>query len=139
MPTRIHIVSIQPERDKQGQIEVKITAGSDSTDKGVELLQNLEKSRYFRNPVLRTVSNNPPNGQQGPQGPDIVKFELDAYYIPHLPEKVKAPHESKPATGNASVANHPAMPGRRKKPAVGPNPFTGQRPPTPRARGGTGE
>ena len=138
MPTRIHIVSIQPQRDKQGQIEVKFTAGSDSTEKGSELLQNLEKSRYFRNPVLRTVNTNPLNGQQGQQNPDIAKFKLDAYYIPHLPEKVKAPRETKPATGDDSVGTHPAMPGRRKKPAMGVNPLARPRPTMPVGRRSTG-
>jgi Tfp pilus assembly protein PilN len=136
MPTRIHILSIQPQRNKQGQIEVRITAGSDSTDKGVELLRNLEKSRYFRNPVLRSVVTNLPNQQQGP---DIAKFELEAYYTPHLPEKEKAPRQAKPDTGNAAAGNHPAVSGRRRKPAIGARPFTGPHPAMPGVRRSTGE
>jgi hypothetical protein len=121
MPTRIRIVSIEPERDKQGQIVVKITAGGDSPEKGVELLQNLEKSRYFHHAVLRGVTVDR-NSQGSQSGTDPVKFELDAYYVPHLPEKGKAPRESKPATGNASADNHSAMPGQRRRPAIGTSP-----------------
>ena len=120
MPTRIRILSIQPERDKQGQIVVKITAGGDSPEKGVELLQNMEKSRYFHNPVLRGVTIER-NGQAAQAGGDPVKFELDAYYVPHLPEKAKTPRENKPVTGDASGGNHRAMPGQRRRPAIGTN------------------
>ncbi len=122
MPTRLHIVSIQPELDKESQLQVKIMAAGDSWEKGVELLKNLEKSRYFRKPVLTAIIT-PPNI---PPGGDVAKFELDAYYVPpanvpqlHVPEKGKTPHSNKPATGrhpavrNRAVRNRPAIPGSR--------------------------
>jgi len=126
MPTRLHIVSIQPELDKESQLQVKIMAAGDSSGKGVELLQNLEKSRYFRKPVLRAITISP-GGSPGVQpGGDTAKFELDAYYVPpanvpqlHVPEKGKTPHSNKPATGrhpavrNRAVRNRPAIPGSR--------------------------
>ncbi len=89
MPTRIHIASIQPERDKEGQIEVKITAGGDAPEKGVELLQNLEKSRYFSKPVLRAILVAPPTQQVQP-GADIAKFEMRR--VGQL-EEIAAPRE----------------------------------------------
>ena len=112
MPTRVHIVSIEPKLDKESQIEVTITAAGDSRDKGIELLQNLEKSRYFRNAILRIE-----NTQQPQPGGDTMKFELRAYYVPqlHVPEKEKGPHSSKPAVGSKTPAgnNHTVISANR--------------------------
>jgi type IV pilus assembly protein PilN len=139
MPTRIRIVSIQPERDKNGQIQVKITAGGDAGEKGVELLRNMEKSRYFHNTVLRAITYTSLNGQQLQAGVDLAKFELDAYYIPHLPERVKTSHENKSVTGSAGSGNPLAVPHRPKKqPALGIHPIPRPRPITPARRQSTG-
>lgn len=113
MPTRVQLVSIKPELDKQHDIQVTITAASDSSDKGVELLRNIEKSRYFREPRLRTISTQVPNGQQPqPQPTEPAKFELHAQYVPqpHVPEKKKGHQvvgKQKSFSGRAiaSVAN----------------------------------
>ena len=93
VPTRVQLVSIKPELDKENQIQVTIVATGDY-DKGVELLRNLEKSRYFREPRLRQINEASQNLQQPqPQGPEMAKFELHAYYVPqvHVPEKKKGP------------------------------------------------
>lgn len=97
MPTRVHIVSIKPELDKESQIEVTITAAGDSWEKGVELLQNLEKSRYFREPRLKHLTDS----QAGQPGSDPAKFELHAYYVPqvYVPAKEKNSHNGKPVAG----------------------------------------
>ena len=127
MPTRLHIVSIQPELDKESQLQVKIMAAGDSWEKGVELLKNLEKSRYFRKPVLTAIIN-PTNVQPGG---DVAKFELDAYYVPpadmpqvHVPEKGKAPHSNKPATGSHPAVRNPAV--RNRSAMLGSRGSTGE-------------
>ena len=92
IPTRVQLVSIKPELDKEDQIQVTITAVGDSYEKGVELLRNLEKSRYFREPRLKQVDTSSPNSPQPqPQIAEPTKFELHAYYVPqlHVPEKKK--------------------------------------------------
>ena len=102
MPTRVQLVSIRPELDKQHDIQVTITAASDNSDKGLELLQNIEKSRYFREPRLRTVTTQVPNGQ--PQTTESAKFELHAQYVPqpHVPEKKKG-SQSNPIIGTRNT------------------------------------
>ncbi|HZR28475.1 MAG TPA: hypothetical protein VFA71_06815 [Terriglobales bacterium] len=104
MPTRVHLVSIRPELDKEEQIEVTITAAGDSREKGLELQKNMEKSRYFRNAVMRTENT----AQQVAPGGDTMKFELHAYYVPqlHMLQKEKSPHSGTPAVGSTARAGH---------------------------------
>ena len=104
MPTRVHLVSIKPEMDKEGQIEVTMMAAGDSRDKGLELQKNMEKSRYFRNATIRTENT----GTLVPQGGDTMKFELRAYYVPqlHVLQKEKSPHSSTPVNGTGARTGH---------------------------------
>ena len=104
MPTRVHLVSIKPELDKEGQIEVTITAAGDSRDKGFELQKNMEKSRYFRNAIMKVETS----GQPGQAGGDTMKFELWAYYVPqlHVPQKEKNPHNNTAVVGNNARTGH---------------------------------
>jgi len=104
MPTRVHLVSISPELDKEGLIEVVITAAGDTRDKGFELQKNLEKSRYFRKAVVVSETT----AQQLQPGGDNVKFELRAYYVPqvHVLRKEKSPHSSTPAMGSSARIGH---------------------------------
>ncbi|HLZ00385.1 MAG TPA: PilN domain-containing protein [Candidatus Angelobacter sp.] len=104
MPTRVHLVSIKPELDKEDQIEVTITAAGDSREKGFELQKNMEKSRYFSKAAVKVESSS----QQAQPGGDTWKFELVAYYVPqlHVPRKEKSPHSSTPAMGSSARAGH---------------------------------
>ncbi len=104
MPTRVHLVSISPELDKEGLIEVVITAAGDSREKGLELQKNMEKSRYFRNAAVRTENT----ATQVAPGGDTVKFELRANYVPqlHVLQKEKSPHSSTPTMGSSARAGH---------------------------------
>jgi len=110
VPTRVQLVSIKPELDKENQIQVTIVATGDY-DKGVELLRNLEKSRYFREARLRQVNDESHNSQQPqPQGPEMAKFELHAYYVPqvHIPEKKKG-SQNKAVVGENHTAGGRAV------------------------------
>lgn len=111
MPTRVQLVSIKPELDKQHDIQVTITAASDSTGKGVELLQNIEKSRYFREPRLRQISEQGQSGPQPqPQTAAPAKFELHVQYVPQprVPEKKKG-SQGGPVVGKQKTLNGRAI------------------------------
>jgi Tfp pilus assembly protein PilN len=78
MPTRVHLVSINPAL-KNGQITMTMLVAGDSYDKGLELLRNLEKSADFRDPQLKAMSasQNP-----GANPEDSMQFEFTALYVP---------------------------------------------------------
>jgi Tfp pilus assembly protein PilN len=78
MPTRVHLVSINPAL-QNGQITMTMMVAGDSYDKGLELLRNLEKSSDFRDPQLKATS-----AQIGPGAnpEDSMQFQFTAQYVP---------------------------------------------------------
>jgi type IV pilus assembly protein PilN len=94
MPARLHVVSINPQIDKNNDITVKMIVAGDSREKAVELIQNMEKSREFRG--ARVLSENETRREQGgaQQSTDTVRFEIAAYYVPVVPTTPSAQERS---------------------------------------------
>lgn len=80
MPARIHVVSISPQVNRENQIEVHMIVAGDSREKAVELVQNMEKSRAFRNPQVRSETANPGAHDTGSR--DTIQFDISALYQP---------------------------------------------------------
>jgi len=79
MPTRLHVVSITPQLDRNLDIEIHMTVAGDSRDKAIELVHNMETSREFR--AARIVTENDARHEGGGTG-DTVQFEIIAQYVP---------------------------------------------------------
>lgn len=79
MPTRLHVVSITPQLDKNNDIEVHMTVAGDSREKAIELVHNMETSREFRH--AQVVTENDMRHEGGGAG-DTVQFEITAQYVP---------------------------------------------------------
>lgn len=93
MPTRLHVVSIAPQLDKDEQIEIRMQVAGDSRDKAIELVRNMEQAPDFRDAYIlsETTAQNLKNGPG--QGGDTVQFEISALFVPTGPMQVDKPAE----------------------------------------------
>ena len=74
MPSRVRVISIQPQLDPDNQLSIGLVVAADSRDKAIDLLKNLEDSNHFTNARLLSESNDPQGGG--------TRFQLSAVYIP---------------------------------------------------------
>ena len=74
LPSRVRVVSIQPQLDTDNQLTIGLVIAADSRDKAIEMLKNLEDSKHFQSARLLSESTDPKeNG---------TRFQLSAVYIP---------------------------------------------------------
>lgn len=89
MPTRVHVVSINPELTKQNELAMKITVAGDSRDKAIELVHNLEASKHFRDAWEVSESNKPAGAPVAGGVADTVQVQISALYVPDVPQAEK--------------------------------------------------
>jgi type IV pilus assembly protein PilN len=101
MPSRVHLVSIQPELDDDNQLSLKLSVGGDSRDKALELARRMEDSRRFNSSRITSERWNPQNNGQG----DPFQCTIEAIYIPETvpvpslrPANATSPKTTAPAT-----------------------------------------
>jgi type IV pilus assembly protein PilN len=99
MPTRIHLVAINPELDEDNQLALKMSVAGDSRDRAIELMRRMEESHRFAqtNVVSEHYLQSTTNG-------DTEQIEIAALYIPPQntgPEAQKV--EEKPAVAKAQA------------------------------------
>lgn len=80
MPNSAHVVSLRPEINEQGQLQLDMTLDGDSRAPAVELLHRMETSKHFQNPQLLQES---PSGQNG----TTVRATVATIYIPDVPDR----------------------------------------------------
>ena len=80
MPAGIHVVSMKPEFSKTNDLVLHVIVATDSRDRAVELVRNMEKSAHFRQPqvVAETVVTG--TSEQGQAG--NIQFDIAAVYLP---------------------------------------------------------
>lgn len=83
MPTRVHLVKIEPELTPDNQLKIKMTVIGSSRDKGLDLQRKLETSSEFKNPHIEKETTKLTSGGGDPVG--SVEFELSAVYVPAPP------------------------------------------------------
>lgn len=88
MPTNARVLSIQPKMNDQSQLSVEVVVESQSRDNALELVRRMERSEHFHEAQIRTETN-----QQGQTGPQTVKFDIAALYLPDQPRR---PSDARP-------------------------------------------
>jgi type IV pilus assembly protein PilN len=117
MPSRVHLVSINPELDEDNQLELKMTVGGDSRDRAIELARRMEESRRFAQTSI--VSERSTDSNTG----DKEQIDISAVYIPETPTEMKAAStSSRPAPAPAKPPEHVNPTGFSHPPAPGVNP-----------------
>jgi type IV pilus assembly protein PilN len=93
MPARVHLVSIHPELNEDNQLGLKMVVAGDSRARVIELAQRMEESQHFAQTYIESE-------QAGGEAKDLVKFDINAQYIPeHTPvTPAAAPPGAKPVS-----------------------------------------
>jgi type IV pilus assembly protein PilN len=115
LPAGVEVTSIEPQRDKQGQINVAIRVLGPHNE-SVDLVRNLERSRRFIAPRIDNEaaesSNNPNSRMQPPvSASNQFEYELFAGYNPPTAEELAAQNTKAKEKAPASPGSHnPAAP-----------------------------
>jgi hypothetical protein len=80
MPTRVHLVKIEPELSPQNELKIKMTVEGNSRDKALDLVRKLETSREFKQARIEAESVKSGADSQG-----TVDFDITAIYVPPAP------------------------------------------------------
>jgi hypothetical protein len=99
MPTRLHLVAINPELDEDNQLALRMSVAGDSRERAIELMRRMEESHRFAqtNVVSEHFLQSTTNG-------DTEQIEIAALYVPPEntgPEAQKV--EAKPAEAKAQA------------------------------------
>jgi type IV pilus assembly protein PilN len=81
MPPRLHVVSIQPEKSADNQVQIKLVVAGESRDRALELVRKMESSQHFQQTQIEQESS-----QTGQTPGDNVQFDISALYVPEFPE-----------------------------------------------------
>jgi len=140
LPGGVQVTTLEPVRDeKTGQITLKLRVVG-PRDKGIELVQNLERSRHFLHPVITGESLENSGGPGAALEPvsasNRVNFDLNADYnaatLGEHPARNKAEKNGESESDSGSTTTEPAH--KAAVPSAGPGlrrPFTGvSNPPT---------
>jgi|SRR5579863_2474865 type IV pilus assembly protein PilN len=98
MPSRLHLVAINPDLDEDNQLALKMTVAGDSRDRAIELARRMEASHRFAQTNITQE-----HFAQSTTG-DTEQFELVAIYIPEvIAGPVAQKIEQKPAEVKAEA------------------------------------
>ena len=82
MPTRVHLLKIEPELTADNQLKIKMTVAGNSRDKALDLVRKLETSNEFRHAAIEREVNKA-GANVDPEA--SVEFEISAVYAPPPP------------------------------------------------------
>ena len=57
MPPRLHVVSIQPEKAADNQLQIKLVVAGESRDRALELVRKMESSQHFQQTQIEQESS----------------------------------------------------------------------------------
>jgi hypothetical protein len=99
MPTRIHLVSINPELDEDNQLALKMSVAGDSRERAIELIRRMQDSKRFTQANIEDE-----RFVQSTTNGDTEQIDIAALYVPPQntgPEAQKVPE--KPAEAKAQA------------------------------------
>jgi len=82
MPTRVHLLKIEPELTSDNQLKIKMTVAGNSRDKALDLVRKLETSNEFKHAAIDREVNKA-GANVDPEA--AVEFEISAVYAPPPP------------------------------------------------------
>lgn len=104
MPPRLHVVSLQPQLDKNNQLELRLMVAGNSRDRAVELIRRMEDSPTFRRAQLHEETVAAPGAAGDPI--DSIHFEITSQYLPGSEPK---------ATTKNTESEKPGGPDKKKR------------------------
>jgi len=84
MPTRVHLLKIEPELTPDNQLKIKMTVAGNSRDKALDLVRKLETSNEFKHAAIEKETTK--TGNPGVDSEGSVEFDISAVYSPPPPK-----------------------------------------------------
>lgn len=103
MPTHLHVTSIRPKVNRDGQFELQLTVVGSTSDAGTDLVRRLEQSPHFAQAQLKDE-----DAQPGPPTGELFRYTITAVYIPDFVRKLSAAEQQRVA-GSASASPQLAL------------------------------
>jgi Tfp pilus assembly protein PilN len=82
VPPRLHVTSIHPDVNNDGQIELHLSVGGAKREAAIELVRRLEQSSHFAQAQIHDESFQ--TGQRAQSEGDAVSYTITAIYIPQF-------------------------------------------------------
>jgi len=117
VPPQLHVVSMKPEYSKTNDLVLHVVVATDSRDRAVELVRNMEKSSHFRAPQV-VAENVVANTSEQSASSGAIQFDIAAIYVPSASDADDKP-DAGAAPGEKS-ASPPVPAAPMKKAALAP-------------------
>lgn len=85
VPADLHVVSMKPEYTKTNDLVLHVIVATDSRDRAVEMVRNMEKSNHLRQAQIVAETFTTSSGEQATGGGNI-QFDIAAIYVPGAPD-----------------------------------------------------
>jgi type IV pilus assembly protein PilN len=111
MPPGVHLVSIRPELDEEGQVAVKMVVAGSSRDRAIELAHRMEESHRFSQTSIMNERTDHTKDNTNMAG-SSVEFDMGAIYVPQ-PFGEAGAGEDAPAAHKKNAPLKPVANGRK--------------------------
>jgi len=109
VPPQLHVVSMKPAYSKTGDLVLQVVVATDSRDRAVELVRNMEKSSHFRQPQV-VAENVVANTSEQSANSGAIQFDIAAIYVPSAADIEEKPDVESASAEKATPSPVPAAP-----------------------------
>jgi type IV pilus assembly protein PilN len=109
VPPQLHVVSMKPAYSKTGDLVLQVVVATDSRDRAVELVRNMEKSSHFRQPQV-VAENVVANTSEQSANSGAIQFDIAAIYVPSAADNDEKPETESASGEKATPSPVPAAP-----------------------------
>jgi len=120
VPPQLHVVSMKPEYSKTNDLVLHVVVATDSRDRAVELVRNMEKSSHFRQPQV-VAENVVANTSEQTAGSGAIQFDIAAIYVPSAADIEEKPDVESASAEKTVPLPEPSPPVRKSAIAPGGN------------------
>jgi len=95
VPAHLHVTSIQPRVNEEGQLELQLTVSGSSREAAIAVLRRLEQSSHFVQPQINSETTQ----TQPAKSADRIQYSIIAIYIPSFAREKAARQRAEMSLG----------------------------------------
>jgi type IV pilus assembly protein PilN len=107
VPPGLHVVSMKPEYTKTNDLILHVVVATDSRERAVEMVRNMEKSAHLRQAQIDAEAVTTNQTDQAAGGGNI-QFDIAALYVPGIAENDTEPEPPAKGSGKSTASPAPA-------------------------------
>ncbi len=120
VPPQLHVVSMKPEYSKTNDLVLHVVVATDSRDRAVEMVRNMENSSHFRLPQV-VAENVVADTSEQSANSGAIQFDIAAIYVPTAADDADKPDSGTASAEKSAPQPEPATPVRKAAIAPGGN------------------